>query len=152
MSTPDPLHPRAAQLLLRRQMTIGRAVIIIVSVTATVTLLGGVLIHFADRSNFPNVGGGMWWAVQTVTTVGYGDLVPTTVTGRVVATVVMLTGIGFITVLTAVITSTFIETARRRLEVGRDDTLTDGLAEIGARLDAMEATLDELRRRLPDDR
>ena len=61
-------------------------------------------------------GWGLWWAVQTVTTVGYGDTVPQTLAGRALATLVMLTGIGFISVVTAAITAAFIESARRRLD------------------------------------
>ena len=54
---------------------------------------------------------GLWWAVQTVTTVGYGDHTPVTVSGRLVAAFVMLVGIGFLTVVTAAITSTFVSRA-----------------------------------------
>ena len=104
------------KVLLGKPLTIQRAAQIIASVTVAVTIVAGVLIHFTDRNNFPNIGEGLWWAVQTVTTVGYGDLVPTSVLGRLVAALVMLLGIGFLTVVTAAITSTFIETARRRIE------------------------------------
>ena len=44
----------------------------------------GVLIRFVDHHDFPNVWLGMWWALQTVTTVGYGDVVPTQLAGRIV--------------------------------------------------------------------
>ena len=70
-----------------------------------------------DHQNFPSVGLGLWWAVQTVTTVGYGDNVPQNVAGRAVATLVMLGGIGFVTVITAAITSGFV--ARSREERSR---------------------------------
>jgi hypothetical protein len=46
------------------------------------------VIHFADRKNFPNIGEGLWWAIQTVTTVGYGDVVPTDRLGRLAASLV----------------------------------------------------------------
>jgi voltage-gated potassium channel len=59
-----------------------------------------------DEDNFPTLGSGLWWAVQTVTTVGYGDNVPTNVSGQLLAALVMLLGIGFLTVITAAITST----------------------------------------------
>jgi voltage-gated potassium channel len=44
-------------------------------VTVSVSIVAGVLIHVTDPKNFSNVGEGLWWAIQTVTTVGYGDLV-----------------------------------------------------------------------------
>ena len=55
----------------------------------------------------------MWWAVQTVTTVGYGDHVPETDAGQILAAAVMLLGIGFITVITASITGAFVARSRR---------------------------------------
>jgi voltage-gated potassium channel len=106
---------------------------------------GLALIHFTDRKNFPDIGDSLWWAIQTVTTVGYGDLVPTSATGRFVAAVVMLIGIGFLTVITAAITSTFIETARRRIEGNATDALSGKLDQIGARLDVIEAGLENIR-------
>ena len=78
-----------------------------------------------DRDNFPSIGPALWWAVQTVTTVGYGDDVPTTVGGRLLATLVMLLGIGFLTVITAAITSTFVSRSRRELGATAGDTSTE---------------------------
>ena len=136
-----PLHPRAWRLIERKPLTAARAARIIGLATMTVTLVGGVVIHFADHKNFPDIGEGLWWAIQTVTTVGYGDVVPTDTLGRLVASLVMLTGIAFLTVITATITSTFIETARRRLEKGSEDALAAKLDQIGGRLDLIEASL-----------
>jgi hypothetical protein len=59
----------------------------------------------------------------------------------------MLVGIGFLTVITASITSTFIETTRRRLEGTTTAALTAKLDQIGARLDAIEANLTDIRNR-----
>jgi len=56
----------------------------------------------------------------------------------------MVVGIGFLTVITAAITSTFIESARRRLQATRTDTVSAKLDQIGARLDAIEATLKNI--------
>jgi voltage-gated potassium channel len=153
MATPEegaaprsPRHPRATKIVLGKPLTARRAAGIIVSVTVSVTLLAGVVMHFTDEKTFPNVGDGWWWAVQTVTTVGYGDLVPKSAAGRAVASLVMLVGIGFLTVVTAAITSTFIETTRRRLEGNTNQALTAKLDQIDVRLAAIEAELTELGR------
>jgi voltage-gated potassium channel len=140
-AAPPPVHPRAAKVLLRKPMTVPRAARIIASVTVAVTVLAAVLIHFTDRQTFPNIGDSLWWAIQTVTTVGYGDLVPASATGRLVAALVMLVGIGFLTVITAAITSTFIETARKRIEGNTRDGISTKLDEISARLEMIEARL-----------
>ena len=63
----------------------------------------------------------------------------------------MIVGIGFLTVITAVITSTFIETARRRIEGDGSDVLAAKLDQTGARLEAIEAGLENIRRQDRDD-
>ncbi len=77
-------------------------------------LLGSLVIWVVDHRDFPDYGTALWFSLQTVTTVGYGDVTPTTILGRLVAGVVMVTAIGFIAVFTAAVTSTFVEAARRR--------------------------------------
>ena len=140
----DPFHPRTLSFLSRKPLTAGRAARIIAFVTVSLTVVSGVVIHFLDRANFPNIGGGMWWAVQTVTTVGYGDAVPTSTGGRLVAVLVMVLGIGFLTVITAAITSTFVEAARRRMQAGEEEQLDATLDRIDARLAAIEAKLADV--------
>jgi voltage-gated potassium channel len=134
------------KLLRAKPLTARRAARIIISVTVSATVVSGVLMHFADKKSFPNIGDGLWWAVQTVTTVGYGDVVPASTAGQLLAAIVMLVGIGFLTIVTASITSTFIETARRRLEGSASEALTARLEEIGARLEAIESHLGEIAR------
>lgn len=148
MSTPaasapahPPPRPRSLNALLRKPMTAWRAARIIATVTVSVTIVSGVLMTLTDRAHFPNVGDGFWWAVQTVTTVGYGDIVPSSVAGRLLASLVMLVGIGFLTVVTAAITATFIEGARRRFDAVDANSDAARLDQIGARLEAIEAGL-----------
>jgi voltage-gated potassium channel len=143
-AAPPPLHPRVLNALSRKPLTARRAARIIASVTLSLTIIGGVLMHFSEKKNFPNIGDGLWWAIQTVTTVGYGDRVPTSTAGRIVAALVMLGGIGFLTVITAAITSTFIESARWRIQGTTTDAMSAKLDHIGARLDVIEAGLRDI--------
>ena len=99
---------------LARAKTVRGAAIVIAVASTSITIVAGCLMTVADHDNFPSVGSGLWWAVQTVTTVGYGDHVPATDAGRIVAALVMLAGIGFLTVITAAITSSFV--SRSQLE------------------------------------
>jgi voltage-gated potassium channel len=143
-AAPPPLHPRLLNAVSSKPLTARRAARIIASVTILVTVLSGVLMHWADPRNFPNIGRGLWWAVQTVTTVGYGDVVPRNTAGKLVATLVMVVGIGFLTVMTAAITSTFVEATRRRIVGDQTELLSIRLDQIGARLDAIEASLKDI--------
>lgn len=128
---------------LARATTPRGAAIVIGVVTTSITLAAGLLMTVLDHKNFPSVGGGLWWAVQTVTTVGYGDHVPTTDAGRIVAALVMLLGIGFITVITASITGTFVQHWQGREEPGGADpaATSANLRSIDARLERIEAAL-----------
>ena len=120
-------------------MTARRAGMLIATVTVMVTIAAGVLMWALDRSEFPNVWLGLWWAVQTVTTVGYGDVTPKNEIGRSIATIVMLTGIGFLTVVTASITAVFVESARRKFYADTERAEHDRHSEIIERLERIEA-------------
>ncbi len=122
------------------------AAILIASVTTSITLIAGLLMTAIDRHNFPTLGSGLWWAVQTVTTVGYGDVVPVTVAGRVLGAIVMLLGIGFVTVITASITSSFIARSRGEMTAGTETSDSapaweDELRKINERLEGIEAAV-----------
>jgi voltage-gated potassium channel len=77
-----------------------------------VVVVAGAAESLVASEDFPSTWDGISWAVVTVTTVGYGDVYPTTVQGRIVAMVVMLFGIGFLSVLTATVASRFVKTER----------------------------------------
>jgi voltage-gated potassium channel len=120
-------------------LTARRAGQIIAAVTFVVALAGGVLMWLIDKQDFPTIGSGMWWSVQTITTVGYGDKVPTSTAGKTLAAVVMVTALGFLSVVTAAISAMFIESARRRRMGDTDITLT----HIAERLDQIERLMHE---------
>ena len=135
-----PSHLRAGQNA-RVQIappTARRAGWLIAAVTVLVALAGGLAITLLDRDEFPTLGSGMWWSVQTITTVGYGDHVPEDTIGQVVASLVMVTGIGFISVVTASISAAFVEQARKRRGRDTDDIVLE-------RLERIERALEELK-------
>jgi voltage-gated potassium channel len=111
------------------------------AVLALLTVLGGGAAYAAIERNDPNghplsAWDGVWWALTTVTTVGYGDNYPTTDGGKAIAVIVMLVGIGFITILTAAAAERFMR-ARREEEAERNAILAR-LDEIVRRLDATD--------------
>jgi voltage-gated potassium channel len=126
------------QRLLSRTLTVRRAALWIAGATVLTTLAGGVAIRLLDHKEFPTIGSGLWWSVQTVTTVGYGDHVPSTTEGQIVGAAIMIAGIGFLTVFTATITAAFVEGARARLGRGRDDEIIERLKRIEQRLEEQE--------------
>ena len=113
----------------------------IVVATAVVVVAGGILMRVFDHHEYSNVWVGMWWAIQTVTTVGYGDVTPADTTGRIIATLVMLQGIAFLAVVTAAITSTFVARAAEEHDA---KTEGDELTQIQARFDEVDRKLDRL--------
>jgi len=121
--------------------TVRGATAVIVSATFIVVIGAGGLMTVIDGTEFPNIGVGLWWAVQTVTTVGYGDVAPKDVGGRLVATVVMLEGTAFIAIVTALITSSFVTRAQAEHDAAQErDDLSDR--------ELMERRFDELERKI----
>jgi voltage-gated potassium channel len=131
----------------RNPLSVVNAVRIIVGSTAAVVVVSSVLMWLLDHKEYPNLGRALWWAMQTIPTVGYGDVTPQNPSGRIIATFVMLWGIAFLSILTAVITSTFVARAARERErelLESDHGTQDPLAkldEIVKRLDRIEAML-----------
>jgi voltage-gated potassium channel len=127
---------------LREPPSVRNAAGVIVVATVVVVVGAGALISLVDGEEYPNVWLGMWWALQTVTTVGYGDVTPKEVTGRLVGAAVMLYGIAFVAIVTAVITSTFVARATREYAAERTrEDLTDREL-VDRRFDELERKLD----------
>jgi voltage-gated potassium channel len=87
----------------------------------------------------------MWWAVETVTTVGYGDVVPNQPLGKAIAGVLMLGGLSLLAVVTAAITSGFVSRSQEQARGGADNPVLIKLDELTAELQAVRAQLEELR-------
>lgn len=135
----NQLHPRVERWYERLSLT--RAVTSIVVIAITLVLVAGLLERLVEPETFSSIGLAYWWAVTTVTTVGYGDVVPESAAGRVVGAALMLTGLALIPTLTSIIVSTFLYKTRRseqdRIEqLEREQAAT--LARIEERLERIE--------------
>ncbi len=107
------------------------------AVLAAMTVLGGGAAYAAvEKGQDLSAWDGVWWAIVTVTTVGYGDTFPQTDAGRIIAIVVMFVGIGFIAVLTAAAAERFLRVQRQ--ERNELEGVEQRLDEILTRLDAIE--------------
>ena len=102
----------------QRRMASAELFRIVALTTLFLVVVAGAAQAAFHADEFESIWDGVWWAVVTVTTVGYGDLTPTSVEGRLIGIVVMLLGLGFLSVLTATISSRFIQT-----DTGSDEVL-----------------------------
>lgn len=83
-------------------------------------IIGSVFVYLLEKGiTFPTFGDAVWWACVTVTTVGYGDYVPKTFLGRVVAVILMIVGIGLISMLTGTV-ATFFANLRKKTKLQQD--------------------------------
>jgi voltage-gated potassium channel len=95
-----------------RRLSSGDSLRIASILTLTAVCIAGAAQAAFDSGDFKSVWDGVWWAVTTTTTVGYGDVYPTTVQGRIIGMVLMFVGIGFLSLLTASIASRFVKQER----------------------------------------
>jgi voltage-gated potassium channel len=109
---------------------------------AIAVVLFGVVERLIDPKTFHSVWLGMWWAIETVTTVGYGDVVPTQTAGKVIAGFLMLGGLSLLSVVTAAITSGFVSRAENRRRTSGDDPVIQRLDQLTEQLDAITAELE----------
>ena len=110
----------------------GRALVVLIPAVVTAGSAGVWLVERDSNGNIDHYGDAAWWAITTVTTVGYGDIAPVTIEGRVIAAVLMVTGIAAFGLVTANVAAAM--TARREPE-----------QDLNSRLDELLAAVDELR-------
>jgi voltage-gated potassium channel len=129
-----------------------------VALLAVLTALGGGAAY-AALEDHATAWDGFWWAVVTMATVGYGDTVPQSDGGRILAIGVMLVGIGFMATLTAALAQRFLASSVREVEQSMEELdveeaqLLDEIRMLGRRLDRIERALERLdsrRSRRPD--
>lgn len=146
-----PVLRRQIDRFLADPASLRNATILTIAVTVAVVIIGSVVIWLFGGKAYPDFETAIWFTLQTITTVGYGDVTPDTGFGRFVAGVVMIVAIGFTTIVTALITSTFVEAAQRqRREQGeaderrRDERLHARITELADRLASIEDRLEAL--------
>ena len=151
--TPRVTRTRKPFIRTRTQRAVvGRRVFPFLALTTlTVALIAGFVVTIIDKEDFPDFGTAVWWAIVTLGTVGYGDVVPHTGWGRVVGSVVIIVGVTFIAFLTAVVTSLFVEEeqkAHRTLieEAQRadQDETRRLLEDVSTRIAAVETLLRDM--------
>jgi voltage-gated potassium channel len=147
MSRRTPLERQVTRFL-RKPPSVRSAASVIVTTTALIVVLSGLLMRLLDHREYHNIFIGMWWAIQTVTTVGYGDVTPKDVAGRIVASFVMLEAIALVAIVTAAITSTFVaraahlqEATADRERAKQDERIEHGFDALATRLDRLEAIM-----------
>jgi voltage-gated potassium channel len=137
-------HPRIGSWAARKMqraggITPGVAVQIVGVYTVAAVLVGALLMWLVDDDNFPNYGRALWWAAQTVTTVGYGDVVPTNTPARIVAALVMFSGIALISVVSGAAAGGLLRTVQRRRGVDTEQRILDEIEALHRRLDELGA-------------
>ena len=95
-------------------------------------------LFYVSEPDVRNLGDGIWWALVTITTVGYGDITPVTTLGRVVASSLMLLGLGLIATITAIVSAKFIQNFV-------DHHTNDDVLE---KLEEMQLELDDIKKKL----
>jgi voltage-gated potassium channel len=103
-------------MLWYERLTLLRAIATIIVVATTVVLLAGFLARLVEPETFHSIGLSYWWALTTVTTVGYGDVVPHTTGGRLVGGWLMFTGLALIPTTTSVVVSMLLSKFNREAQ------------------------------------
>jgi voltage-gated potassium channel len=129
---------------IERAVGSNRILLYLAAITLMLSAVAGLLMRWVEPDVFPTVGTGVWWAVVTFCTVGYGDVVPTSPLGRFVASILMVFAITFITIVTALVTSALVTGEQRRRQAAEEaehPPVHETLARIERRLESLEQKL-----------
>jgi voltage-gated potassium channel len=142
---PGNIVERRMSKFLREPPSVRLAANVIVTATAVVVVVGGVMMRVLDHKEYKSVWLGMWWVLQTVTTVGYGDLTPKAPIGKILTSIVMLWGIAFLAIITAAITSVFVARAQQERLAAAETEAAGAESTVDERFDQIDAQLQQLR-------
>ena len=121
------------------------AAILIIGVWFLAIVVFGVVEHLVEPKTFPTAWLGMWWALESVTTVGYGDVVPVGTAGRIIASFLLLGGLAFFTVIIAMITSGFVARYHRQAGAAGEDYVDQRMEQLSLELKEVHAEVRSLR-------
>jgi voltage-gated potassium channel len=132
------VRPRVEDRLQRavERLTLFRAVRMVAFVALTLAFIAAVLERLVDPA-MGNFADALWWAIVTVTTVGYGDVIPTSSAGRIIAGFLMVAGVSAIPITTSLVVSVFVARAQAQ-QRARDEEMRE---ELMARLERIERSL-----------
>jgi voltage-gated potassium channel len=144
----------------RRRLTWLEALLLVAAVNCLLVVSAASLVRLTDPERFTDLATGLWWAVTTITTVGYGDVVPASGPGRIVAGTLMFVGVGSFAFLTALAASVIvvgevgaeehiIEEEELAIRQTQDEILVR-LADISDRLERLERRNAHSTEHVPD--
>lgn len=140
---PSPLIHRTRVRTIVDTLTIRTAALVVITVAVVLAAVAATLVHLVNPGAFDGPGDAAWWALVTLATVGYGDVVPTNGAGRAVAAIVILTSMAVFPVLTGLLTAALISRS------SRDAAAVEGRRE-EERFAVLLERLDDLERRLAE--
>ena len=108
-----------AEVFRRKEHEIALSISFVTVLLVIASLLMYHAEHDAQPEQFANAFSGLWWAVATLTTVGYGDIYPITTGGRVLGAVIAIMGIGMVAIPTGIISAGFMEVLEKKPEDDR---------------------------------
>jgi voltage-gated potassium channel len=123
-----------------------RGAVLVIVVAATILSLVAAIVERLIDPAFDSMGDALWWSVTTVSTVGYGDIVPESTAGRIAASVLMLTGLALIPTLTSVVVSALVAQRSRGERIAdqqRFERLVELLETLDERLTRLESSRSE---------
>lgn len=123
----------ALQIIMKVIRTSGPQLIMSVALCLFVMLFSAIIMYTVENpvqpEQFPNVISSLWWAICTLTTVGYGDVYPVTHIGRLFASIISLVGIGIIAIPTGIIAAGFSQVISKKQEEETEETQNEKLSE-----------------------
>ena len=142
--------PSRMDARIRRMVATRRVFPLLLVITVALALVAGFVATLVDRQDFPTFGVGIWWAIVTLATVGYGDVVPTTAGGKIVGSATIIVGVTFLSFLTATVTSLFVSTEQDERAAEEARLRAAGEVETRALIARSDDETRELFRRLDE--